>query len=216
MAPDIEVAAARSRAAMDAVGILPEFAGVLVHDANPTYDSYKNAAGHQLCAAHLLRELQAVADHHAQANPGRWCWAQDCAQAIRSAITDHGQGGQARQQITQTLARPDQDLNHPDGKLGGKHRALARRIERRLDDYLRFTHTPGVPPTNNPAEQEIRVFKLKQKVSGGMRTLQGARNFALIRSYLSTARKHNTPPLQAITTLHNPHQPTWLPPTHPE
>ena len=71
-----------------------------------------------------------------------------------------------------------------------KQNALARRLLDRQDDYLRFTEDRRVPPDNNGCERDIRMIKLRQKVSGCLRTLTGARQFCAIRSYLSTAAKH--------------------------
>ena len=71
-----------------------------------------------------------------------------------------------------------------------KHNALARRLLDRQDDYLRFTIDRRIPPDNNGSERDIRMIKLRQKVSGCMRTLTGAKQFCAIRSYLSTAAKH--------------------------
>ena len=88
----------------------------------------------------------------------------------------------ARAGASQTAAR--------SGALMKKHNALARRLLDRQDDYLRFTQDWRVPPDNNGCERDIRMTKLKQKVSGCLRTLTGARQFCAIRSYLSTAAKH--------------------------
>jgi hypothetical protein len=82
----------------------------------------------------------------------------------------------------------------PPGVLGRRHRALARRIRRRIDDYLRFATDLQVPFDNNAAERDIRMVKLKQKVSGCLCTLAGAQDFAAMRSYLSTAAKHGRRP----------------------
>ena len=71
-----------------------------------------------------------------------------------------------------------------------KHNALARRLLERQDDYLRFTTDWRIPPDNNGSERDIRMIKLRQKVSGCLRTLTGAKQFCAIRSYLSTAAKH--------------------------
>jgi transposase len=89
----------------------------------------------------------------------------------------------------------------PPGAVGRRHRALARRIRRRLDDYLRFATDLQVPFDNNPAERDIRMAKVKQKVSGGMRTLAGAQDFAAMRSYLATAAKHGRRPFDVLTEL---------------
>ena len=68
-----------------------------------------------------------------------------------------------------------------------KQNALARRLLDRQDDYLRFTTDWRIPPDNNGSERDIRMIKLRQKVSGCMRTLTGAKHLCAIRSYLSTA-----------------------------
>ena len=205
----IQVHPKRGRAAIDAIGPIPAFAGTLVHDAWAPYDTYPRIGHHQLCCAHLLRELQAVADQHGHAG-GQWCWAGQTHRALTDLIHDPARLEETRADILSALAcaRGDPD---PPGKLGRKHAALRRRIAQRLDDYLRFATTPGLPPTNNPAEQEIRMAKTKQKISGTMRTLDGANAFAAIRSYLSTARKHAVAPLDALASLTSPNP--WLPTT---
>ena len=92
-----------------------------------------------------------------------------------------------------------------------QHRALARRLHRRLDDYLRFAIDLRVPFDNNQAERDIRMAKIKQKVSGGMRTLAGAQDFAAMRSYLSTAAKHGRRPFDVLTELTSGN--VWIPAT---
>jgi hypothetical protein len=84
--------------------------------------------------------------------------------------------------ISQTAARSDAVMK--------KHNALARRLIDRQDDYLRFTQDWRIPADNNGSERDIRMIKLRQKVSGCLRTLTGAKQFCAIRSYLSTAAKH--------------------------
>ena len=88
-------------------------------------------------------------------------------------------------------------------KPGGlkKHNALARRLRDRQDDYLRFTTDLRTPPDNNGTERDIRMAKLKQKVSGCLRTMTGARQFCAIRSYLSTAAKHGLSFFDALVML---------------
>jgi len=82
-----------------------------------------------------------------------------------------------------------------------KHHALARRLIDRQDDYLRFTVDPRVPFDNNAAEREIRMVKLRQKVSGCLRTLTGAQQSCAIRSYLATGAKHGIHFFAALTAL---------------
>jgi hypothetical protein len=82
-----------------------------------------------------------------------------------------------------------------------KHNALARRLLDRQDDYLRFTRDFRALPDNNGTERDIRMAKLKQKISGCLRTMTGARQFCAIRSYLSTAAKHGLAFIDALVML---------------
>ncbi|MBT8225498.1 MAG: transposase [Dactylosporangium sp.] len=95
------------------------------------------------------------------------------------------------------------------GKLERKHHALSLRLCERRDDYLRFVTDPGAPFTNNPAEQTIRMPKLRIKVSGSMRTTTGAEHFAAIRSYTATAARQGIDTLDALiqAATGNP----WIP-----
>jgi transposase len=214
----------RGKEGIDAAGVLPGFTGTLVHDAFAPYARYP-AARHALCNAHLLRELIAVVDHHtaqplASANtPASWCWAAQVIDALLAlkAITDTGTlpdldtlAGHRRLIVSAALIGASCDAS-PPGAVGRRHRALARRLRRRLDDYLRFAGDLRVPFDNNPAERDIRMAKIKQKVSGGMRTLAGAQDFAAMRSYLSTAAKHGRRPFDVLTELTSGN--VWIPAT---
>ena len=200
----------RGKQAIEAMGVLPSFGGIAVHDAWAPYDSY-TAAGHQLCCAHARRELQAVTD---LAPEGQWCWATQAADALTAmqklvsetisqgrdaadpAAIDaqiHAYRSAALIGASQTAAR--------SSPLIRKHHALARRLLDRQDDYLRFTRNSRVSPDNNGTERDIRMAKLKQKISGCLRTLTGARQFCAIRSYLSTAAKHGLNFFDALVML---------------
>lgn len=85
--------------------------------------------------------------------------------------------------------------------VGARHRALARRILDRQADYLRFATDFRVPFDNDAAEREIRMVRLREKVSGCLRTVAGAEDFAAIRSCLATAAKHSVGFLHALTEL---------------
>jgi transposase len=200
----------RGRQAMQAMGVLPWFAGVAVHDAWAPYDTYAGP-GHQLCCSHAMRELQAVTD----AGPGgQWCWATQAAEAItamqnlvreaisrgRDAVDPAVLAAQVRLFRSAVLAGASQTAPR-SGALMKKHNALARRLRDRQDDYLRFTVDFRVPPDNNGSERDIRMVKLRQKVSGCLRTFTGARQFCAIRSYLSTAAKHGLGVFDALVML---------------
>jgi transposase len=207
----ITVHARRGREAMDAAGVLPAFGGIAVHDAWAPYDTCQNLAGHALCNAHALRELQAVID---AAPPGQWCWASRAAGALRemkhavdtalardAAMTsiDSGRLAAARHKFRSAVLIGEKETAARAGPLMKKHHALARRLRQREDDYLKFTCDPGVPFDNNAAEREIRMTKLRIKVSGCLRSMTGAEAFCAIRSYLSTAAKHGISTLDALT-----------------
>ena len=92
-----------------------------------------------------------------------------------------------------------------------RHNALARRLLDRQDDYLRFTTDWRIPADNNGSERDIRMIKLRQKVSGCLRTLTGAQQFCAIRSYLSTAAKHHKRLFEVLVMLTEGRP--WLPAT---
>jgi transposase len=204
--------------AMEAMGVLPSFAGVAVHDAWAPYDTYTTPE-HQLCCAHALRELQSAADCAAE---GQWCWAVQAAEAItgmqklvsaairqgRAAADPAALAEQVRAYRSAALIGASQTAAR-SGKLMKKHNALARRLLARQDDYLRFTQDWRVPADNNGSERDIRMIKLRQKISGCLRTLTGARQFCAIRSYLSTAAKHGLNFFDALVAL-TEGQP-WIP-----
>lgn len=213
------VAAARGHAAIKAAGVLPAFTGIAVHDGFTPYRRY--GAAHQLCNAHHLRELDGVLE----SDPGTQAWAaqmihllceindlaryarQKCADGIGSAQLES-----YRRRYDAILADAKQ-INPDPG--GNKARSPAVNLIARLSgfaaDVLRFAHDLRVPFDNNLAERDIRMVKLRQKISGGLRTWQGAQTFCAIRSYLSTTRKHGINALDALTALHKGQ--CWLPET---
>ena len=211
----------RGKDGIDDAGVLGRFHGVAVHDAWAPYDSYLDVE-HQLCCAHALRELQGVAD--LAAGEQQWCWATQAADALVAMQRLVGEAiaagadtvdpdalskqiqlyrWAAQIGLSQTAARSD--------KVMRKHHALARRLLDRQADYLRFTTDWRIPPDNNGSERDIRMIKLRQKVSGCLRTLTGAKQFCAIRSYLSTAAKHGQRLFDTLVMLAEG-QP-WMPAT---
>lgn len=191
----------RGRVGIDDAGVLSRFRGIAVHDAWAPYDSYLDVE-HQLCCAHALRELAGVAET-ATAGQADWCWATQAADAlvamqklVAHAITagaDTVDPDALAAQIQRYRCAAQVGLSKTAARSNAvmrKHHALARRLIDRQDDYLRFTRNWRVPADNNGSERDIRMIKLRQKVSGCLRTLTGAQHFCAIRSYLSTAAKH--------------------------
>ena len=175
----------RGREAMDVGGVLPGFTGIAVHDAWAPYDCY-TAATHALCNAHLVRELVAASDLDQAAT-----WAKqgiDALLALKDAAEQALAAGQADIDPAVLVEHADRfrhaalvgvkDHAAQRTKVGKKLHALARRMRDRLDDYLRFARDPWrCPFDNNAGEREIRMIKLRQKVSGWMRTLTDAQQF---------------------------------------
>ena len=146
--------------------------------------------------------------------PGQWCWAGQAAAALRQMkrLTDAALAGEgtldsagqgklaaARHQFRSAVLIGQKQTAARAGPLMAKHHALARRLRQREDDYLRFTTDAQVPFDNNGSEREIRMGKLRIKVSGCMQSIAGAQNFCAIRTYLATAAKHGTGMLDALT-----------------
>ena len=187
------VHANRGTVAMDALGVLPHCRQWLVHDHWKAY--YKYDALHALCNQHLLRELKFLAEEQFEA------WASELSTFLiewkRDPLTslglDEEQFSQAHRRYRLILRRGRR--NHPRRRhgQGRTQQDKATNLLDRLEDYdlsvLAFLIDPKVPFTNNQGEQDIRMIKVKQKISGCFRTLDGAQVFARIRGYLSTCRK---------------------------
>ena len=205
---DYTVHAQRGQTAMDDAGVLPEFKGRAMHDHWKPYFGYE-ACRHALCNAHHLRELPFIKNQYGQ----RWAaMMADLLLEIKKAVeTTQEKGGEVLP--AEALARFDQryDLilnagyavnpRLPPLTAGKKPKQRGRPAQtpplnllNRLRDFkpqtLAFMADFRVPFDNNQAERDVRMIKVKQKVSGGFRTLEGAKDFARIRGYLSTARKN--------------------------
>lgn len=208
----------RGKVGIDAGGVLGGFTGIAVHDAWAPYDCYTDAI-HSLCCAHLVRELVAATELDQRAA----VWAQqgiDALLALKTAADnalDLGADVIDAEVLDEHVDRfrhaaliGIKDHGGQASKVGKKLHALARRMRDRIGDYLRFAHDPHHAVfDNNAAEREIRMVKLRQKVSGSMRTLAGAQQFCAIRSYLATAAKHHMNLFDALTRLTAGD--TWLP-----
>lgn len=200
----------RGREALDALGLLPCFEGELVHDGWSAYASYTQC-GHALCAAHLLRELTFLHEQHQQV------WAEEmkalllkakaAVEAAQTCGVDalHPTDLDALVQHYDALVAAGFAANPPPETRPGKRRVaesearkLLKRLERDRYAVLHFMHDFAVPFDNNLAERDLRMMKVKQKVSGCFRTLQGALRFCTLRSYLSTARKQGLSMFSAL------------------
>lgn len=201
----------RGTDAINAIGILPGFRGILCHDHWKPYFTYD--CTHALCNAHHLRELTGVweEDKHQ--------WARDMKlllEEIHHAAKNAGgvletcESEKYRQRYRVILNNAESECPPPDetnrkGKRGRVKRTKARNLLERLrkyeSDVLRFMDNKIVPFTNNLGENDIRMTKVQQKISGCFRTIEGAKIFCRIRGYLSTCRKQGVKSSEALETV---------------
>jgi transposase len=202
----------RGREAVDHFGILPKFKNRLVHDCWQTYLDL--ACLHALCNAHILRELTFIHEVCGQA------WAKK----LIDLLVDMNKKREEQKKVASCFPEVQllewhqqyQDIVHegreanppiippPDApkKRGRKKQTKAQNLIERLEKYeecvLAFLEDFQIPFTNNQGEQDARMQKVKQKVSGCFRTFEGAELFALIRSYISTVRKQGRSVFQEL------------------
>lgn len=193
--------AKRGQEAMDEAGILPQFQGVGIHDHWFPYFAYEQMI-HGLCNAHHLRELTFV---HEQEKED---WAKrmkDLLIFAKNEVERHLEQGALPQEILlrveetygQIIAEGFEYHSMLPSLLKGKRgrqkqrdgKNLLDRLKEKRSCVLRFMYDFSVAFTNNLGEQDIRMVKLKQKISGCFRILRGGQIFCRIRSYISTARK---------------------------
>lgn len=194
----------RGRAAINTLGVLPGFAGIAVHDAWASYDSYDCA--HALCGAHIARELVAAAETHTDQH-----WPPQAIEALFALNTAaHDARERGIPAIPPEIAGPLLHAwrhailvglsSHPrrPGRKQSKTRNLLERLRDREGQVLRFAHDLTVPFTNNQAERDLRPAKTQMKISGTFRSETSAAAWARVRGFVSTARKHGINAYEAI------------------
>lgn len=210
----------RGQQAMDDIGILPRFQGVLCHDHWKPY--YRYECQHALCNAHHLRELQRAWEQDKQAWAQRMqrllCIMRDAVEASGGSLPPD-KADRWRKVYRKCLNKAEKECPPPDenqrqGQRGRLKRTRARNLLERLRDYeadvLRFLDDLAVPFTNNQGERDIRMLKVQQKISGCFRSSEGARIFCRVRSYLSTARKQNLNASEVLTQLFTGREPAFM------
>lgn len=205
----------RGQKATDAIGVLPEFTGTLVHDAWPTYFQYQQLL-HALCHAHHLRDLTAVVENDRQ----QWAALMiECLLAAKQLVAQAWQAGQNElpipylvriHQLDEAIVALGLEENPlpdhpPSGKRGRRAKTKAHNPLERFDKHKaaiwRFIHDFKVPFDNNLAERDIRMMKVQQKISGCFRSWEGAQQFCMLRTYISTIRKQGLNIWEALGSL---------------
>ncbi len=186
--------------------------GIAVHDFwKPCW----NIAGvsHAHCIPHILRELEALTEFHGEA------WSAEMSKLLQSAVHEDNEAARAGKPLSAEAAdRIEKEYDRIVADAVAWHEALpplaggkrrGRRKKRkglnlvlRLRDHragvLMFTRNPAVPATNNQAERDLRMLKAYLKISGCYRSERGARNHAVLRTLIETARKQGRPVLDAL------------------
>jgi transposase len=203
----------RGSAAINEINILPRFQGCAVHDDWASYFQYE--VDYALCNAHHLRTLLFLLERYPQK------WVQEfhdlllsikekveAAKAKMQRALSRRQTNAFNQKYDKLIANglranpPPSEKTRKPGQRGRLKQSLARNFLLRLREHkqavLAFMYDFKVPFDNNQAERDLRMMKVKQKVSGGFRSRAGALNFCQIRSYLSTARKNGLKALAAL------------------
>ncbi len=181
---------------MGEIGLLDMYRGTLVHDRFSSYFSYQ--CEHSLCNAHILRDLTYVEERFdAQ-------WARQLKALLVRAKRHRDKDPNVKSSYYSRVYNKYVKLIRPVIKGYDKRfkktdeQRLAFALERHRDLFLKFLEQPELPFDNNQAERDLRMIKVKQKVSGCFRSQTHAQYFARIRGYISTVKKNGQPVLKAI------------------
>jgi transposase len=176
--------------------IVPEGFGksIIVSDCWASYFK-TNAANHQLCTAHILRELQYHDERFKEQK-----WSSKLAKLIRLALRIRKENRLSTNNIDRIKKIFNKFCDDTIDASAKKLITLQNRLIKYKDYLFLFLENILVPPDNNASERAIRNFKVKQKVSGFFKTQQGAKNYAILRSVCDTAIKNNQNPLFALQT----------------
>ena len=199
----------RGLEAIEAINIIPRYSGTIIHDCWSSYLTY-NHCGHGLCGSHLVRELTCAIESNG------YSWALNMKNLLLETCKKVSKRknkklrkieyANLQKRYRNILTRGEAELPaippKPNGKRGKMAKSDAHNLWERLKDYesfvLLFAKESGVSFTNNRAERDLRMSKVKQKVSGCFRTELYAKAYCRISSYLQTMTNKGHNPLIAI------------------
>ena len=209
----------RGSKAINAIGIIPKFLGVLCHDHWKPYYNYKQCS-HALCNAHHIRELERAIEIDEQ----KWAkQMQDLLiEANKEVISSGGvlskkRANEYRERYREIIEKANIECPMPPRIVGtrgrikkSKSRNFLERLTEYENDTLRFMENPIVPFTNNLGENDLRMTKVQQKISGCFRSIDGAYIFCRVRGYLSTCRKHGIKAANGLKILFTGNLPDFI------
>ena len=199
----------RGTEAIDDIGIIPRYGGVIIHDCYASYFTYENV-DHALCGGHLLRELKFIEE----STGDRWATnmkklLQEAAMTVSKRrslrVLYEEEFKKLQANYRNILTRAEKELPpfpERQGKKGRLKHTDAQNLWVRFKEHeasiLRFARDRNIDFTNNRAERDIRGSKVKQKVSGCFRTLEYARHFCRISSYIKSMRYKGYSAMEAL------------------
>jgi transposase len=199
----------RGREAIEHIGVIPRYGGVVIHDCWASYLAYDHC-GHALCGSHLLRELTFIVDANG------YPWAANMKRLLQETCVivakrkrkklNHNEYKTLQRRYRNILTRGEKELPpippRHNAKRGRIAKSDAHNLWQRLKQHetavLLFSRLSHVSFTNNRAERDLRMSKVKQKISGCFRTSHYARAYCRISSYLQTMANQGYNPLVAI------------------
>ena len=184
--------------AIERMGILKDYSGWLVHDFWPAY--FRLLCKHAMCNQHIVRELRNFEEKYSWAAKMKTLLLQACEKPLANSFE---QWQTAYLKILEEGKleidyKPDKTLKRRGRQAKPKELNLLERLDKHRSSVLAFLKQAEVPFTNNQSEQDVRMAKVKQKISGSFRSWEGAELFATIRSYISTCIKQKQGVFEAL------------------
>ena len=202
----------RGSEAFDDIGILTDFKGVSVHDFWKPYEKY--GCSHAYCNAHLIRELTFIHENLEQKWAGRMIRLildiKDEVDKSEESFLDEETASEFFKKY-ERIIKQGYRANPPPKKTGkrgrpkkGKALCLIERLDHHKEEILRIMTESSVPFDNNLAERDLRMVKVRQKISGTFRNLDSAETYCRVRSYLSTVKKQGRDVFAALINIFEP------------